>query len=42
MNWYYEDYETVLDKEVMEELEYQRKEYLEKLRKKYEKYAKNY
>ena len=42
MNWYYEDYETVLDEEVMEELEYQREEYLEKMRKKYEKYAKNY
>ena len=42
MNWYYEDYETVLDEEVMEELEYDRDEYLEKMRKKYEKYAKNY
>lgn len=41
MNWYY-DYETILDEEVMEELEYQREEYLEKMRKKYEKYAKNY
>ena len=37
------DYEKyVYDEETVEELEYQRDEYLEKMRKKYEKYAKNY
>ena len=41
MNWYY-DYETILDEEVMEELEYEREEYLDKFIKNVEKTQKNY
>ena len=41
MNWYY-DYETILDEEVIEELEYEREEYLDKFIKNVEKTHKNY
>ena len=41
MNWYY-NYETILDEEVMEELEYEREEYLDKFIKNVEKTQKNY
>ena len=41
MNWYY-DYETILDEEVIEELEYEREEYLDKFIKNVEKTQKNY
>lgn len=42
MNWYYEDYETVLDEEVMEELEYDRDEFIRKFSKNIKKTQKNY
>ena len=41
MNWYY-DYETILDEEVIEELEYEREQYLDKFIKNVEKTQKNY